>query len=316
MRKKSVTIVSPIRQHIQQIDEKLRNRYSQTNAKKSKSHMSVMNKNQNAKRSQRMKFMGIPQTAQEQTKVFHADLKAIVAKVSQTSILSQKLHTADESKQQYKYLNVRFLPEDVKLIPEIPECDYKRQHKRERLKTDKFVPFSKAQPHGNNTKTRIDKSLPSIQDELNATRAKLEREHGNPFLSDIYLDTTTPDTQSTKEIVENSSALKKAYNEVIANKLQNYKTPLKDSVDAASTEKNDEKGNLDGEMHSTVESSSSLSSVGTYFTNDSGSFVIELGNKIPKSQIILKEKFQVRNLKLTSNSFIMNMKLFYRTEAC
>lgn len=292
-RKINVAIVSPIRQHIYQIDEKLKRRFHQSDEKKSKSHTSsVINNKQNEKRYQRMKFMGIPipQTAHAQAKVSDADLKMIIAKVSQTSILSQELSN-NESASRSKHANVRVLPEDVKLIPKIPECDYTIQQERERLQTDKFAPFSKAQPRGTNSKNlRIDKSLPWIEDELNATKAQHESKvverktfvHQNPKAFDV---------QSPRKIAENPSTIKKAYNEIISSKLQYYKATVDDAIDR--TVENEDNGNIDEEVQSSVESTSSLSSAGTYFTNDSGSFMIELGAKIPKSQMNHQKKIQV-----------------------
>ena len=301
MIKEKFAIVSPIRQHVQQIDDKLKKRLYQSNVKKSKSHTNVViNKNQDAKRYQRMKFMGIPipQTAHSQRKILNADLKAIVVKISKTSHLSQTYPTTDETTSQCKHSKVRFSPEDVKLIPKIPECDYTTQHEnRERLRTDKFASFSKAQPRGTDAKNlRIDKSLPWIEDELNATKAHLEgkKENKKTFASENQLDTTSPlDVQSNRKIAENPSAIKKAYNEIISSKLQIYKTPYEGAFDAPNKEESNDEENVDEKMQSTVESSSSLSSVGTYFTNDSGSFIVDLDKKIPKSRMNQHKNFQV-----------------------
>lgn len=297
--KKSVAIVSPIRQHIRQIDEKLKIQNGQTSAKKSKSHMSIVNNNQNAKRYQRMKFMGIPvprtppAPERAQMKVSPDDLKAIVGKISQTSILSQALPSnvsVDKSTSKHKHTNAQTSPEDVKLLPKIPECDYTIKEERERFRADKFVPFNKAQPRGTDARNLlIDKSLPWIQDELNATKLKLEREYlrdGKSFASGI-LDIEA-DVQSERKIAENSSAIKQAYLKFIASKLQDYKILDEESIGKAN------KDTVDDEIQSSVESSSSLSSDGTHFTNDSGSYVMAMHTKIHKSEMNIREKFQVK----------------------
>lgn len=287
----SIAIVSPIRQHIQQIDEKLKIRSGQTNAKKSKSHMSNLNNNQNVKRYQRMKFMGIPvpQSSQVPAKNLPDDLRTIVGKISQTSILSQAMPSnvfTDKSTSKHKHSNAQILPEDVKLIPKIPECDYTIKEERERLEADKFAPFSRAQPRGTNAKNlRVDKSLPWIQDVLiKATKLKRERRHGESFTSEI-LDA---DVQTERKVAKNPSAIKKAYLNFISCKLQDYKTPGEDFDGETNN------AIVDDEIQSSVESSSSLSSDGTHFTDDSGSYVMALDAKIHKSEMNLGTKFQVK----------------------
>lgn len=294
--KKSVAIVSPIRQHIRRIDEKLKIRNGQTSTKKSKSQMSIGNNNQNVKRYERMKFMGIPilPTSPAQMKLLPDGLKAIVGKISQTSILSQALpsnDSADKSTSQHKHTNARTSPEDVKLIPKIPECDYTIKEERERFCAYKFAPFSKAQPRGTNAKNlRVDKSLPWMEDELNATKLKLKREHRDGKTSAGGIRDTKSDVQWERKNAENPSAIKTAYLNFIACKLQDLKAPDEDSDGMAN------KANIDDEIQSTVESSPSLSSDGTLFTNDSGSYVMAMDRKIPKGEINSQKKFQVKVL--------------------
>lgn len=288
-RKKNVAIVSPIRQHIRQIDEKLKTRLCQSSAKKSKSHTSIVanNNNHNAKRYQRMKFMGIPvpQAPHPSVKISQVELKSFVGKVS--SILSHTKLPSDA---------VDESPEDVKLNPKIPEFDYTTNHKRELSKAGKFVPFSKAQPRGTNPRNlRVDKSLPWIQDELDATKAKFEPgcENRKSFAGGSSFTDLESHVQSERKTDEDSSAMKRTYHEIIAEKLQENQAP---DEDVNELQRECDNGVSDVEIQSTAASGSSLSSEGTYFTNDSGSYLMELGEKIPKSQLNLQKKFQVRKL--------------------
>lgn len=276
--KTNVAIVSPIRQHIEQIDAKLKARLVQEPRKKSKSHTN----NNNQKRYQRMKFMGIPvlQSSQLQTK----DCQEIVEKISQSSILyRESLSSVAIDKRK------NLLPRDVKLIPKIPEFDCTTKKKRERSRIDEFVPFSKAQPRGTNAKNlRVDKSLPWIQDELNATKVKLERdcEKGETFAA--VKGETRAHEHPKEKLEESLSAFKMTYKEKIVEKLKSYQP------DNEETEEFDIADEVRDEMQSSDETSSSLSSVGTYFTNDSGSCLVELDRKTPKTELNLDAKYQVR----------------------
>lgn len=284
---KNVAVVSPIRQHIQQIDDSLRFRLSQSFVRKSKSLTSfVDNNNQNSKRFQRMKFMGIPVSSSVDRKSSDSDLKAIVASVSQMSTLSLGNSSKDSrSTSKLPSKKTRTPPEAVLLEPKVPEFDY-TDGVRESSRLDKFVPFTKAQPRGTNEKNlRVDKSLPWIQDDVDATRAQIkdgavERKSfsvGNPE-SEMEI--------KRKEKNPIQSAMKESFIEVIASKLLTYKA--QDDSEEPKCE-----DTIDGEIQSAVESKSSLSSAGTYFTNDSGSFVVLDDRKIPKSEMNIQKKFQV-----------------------
>lgn len=294
IQKKSVAIVSPIRQHIEEIDEKIKIRANEAHVKKSESHMSIVNnKNnnrENLKRYQRMKFMGIPvsQTpSNADKKSFESNLKAIVAKISQKSILSHETQTSDftdKSISRGKHSNTRTLP-NVMLVPKVPELDYTEE--RECSKVDKFVRFRSAQLRGTNAKNlRIDKSLPWIQDELNAIKLKLEKVQGD--------EESLANANQKVEILEKrktsggKSAIKKSFNEIIATKLQAYKALDDISVIRVGVDESVD------EIQSTVDSTASLSSTGTYFTNDSGSCLMVQDKIIPKSQMNLQKKFQVK----------------------
>lgn len=273
--KKNVAIVSPIRQHIRLIDERLKTR----SASAPKGHTC----NQDAHRYQRMRFMGIP-LAQKSS---DERLRTIVAKVSQTSMLTREIPTnVNNSPLERKQTATSA---DVKLKPRIPEFDYTMEEEREHSKVDKFVSFSKAQPRGTNARNlRVDKSLPWIEDELKATKVKLAKELHNrkTFAVEGEAEAEAEDVLSKTKLDADSSAIKKSYKEVIASQFRCYKA----SDDVSS----EDDGNDDADdIQSAVESTSSLSSVGTNFTNDSGSFLMELGEKIPKSEMNLQTKFQV-----------------------
>lgn len=266
---RNVAIISPIREYIQQVEDRLQRRMIRTDARKSRSHSSI--NNHDAKRYQRMKFMGIPvpSTSHASTRVSHTNLNSIVAKISQTSkVPNRKLAKS---------------PEDVELLVKIPEFDCANESERERSKVDKIPPFIRAQPRGTNAKDlRVDKSLPWIGDEFGVD-VKIDFGNGKTFTDDDV------PAQSEGKVDESSSAIKKSYKEIIASKLQDYKQ-LRSAPDDAENKDDCE----ENQIQSTGESSSTLSSDGTYFTDDSGSFIMDHDNKISKSQMIREKKFLVR----------------------
>lgn len=283
---KNVAVVSPIRQHIQRIDDSLRFRLSQSFVRKSRSLTSIVdNNNHNSKRFQRMRFMGIPVPSSLERKSSGIDLKAIVASVSRTSTLPRGNSSKDSrSTSRLPSKKTQASPEAVKLEPKVPEFDYTDEEIRESSRVDKFVPFAKAQPRGTNAKNlRVDKSLPWIQDDLDAARTQIkdgadERKSfavGNP---DLEMEI------KRKEKNPIQSAIKESFIEVIASKLLAHK---------AQDDFEEPKCEDVGEMQSAVESKSSLSSAGTYFTNDSGSLVVLNDQRIPKSEMNVQKKFQV-----------------------
>lgn len=240
----------------------------------------------------------VPQAPHPSVKISQVELKSFVGKVS--SILSHTKLPSDAVDEsivdvERKQLKVRISPEDVKLTPKIPEFDYTTNDKRELSKAGKFVPFSKAQPRGTNPKNlRVDKSLPWVQDELDATKAKFDPgcENRKSFAVGSRNTDLESHVQSERKTEEDSSAMKRSYHEIIAEKLQENQARDEDVNEQTECDN----GVSDVEVQSTVESGSSLSSEGTYFTNDSGSYLMELGEKIPKSQLNLQKKFQVGKL--------------------
>lgn len=274
----------------------MKSRLSQSPLWKSKSHTSIVkNNNPDTKRYQRMKFMGIPVSCDSShlpTK--NCDLKMIVAKISSTSILSRQTpsDSINKFRSKGKQPHTPLTPEDVKLIPKVPEFDCTIEE-RERTIVENCVLFTKAQPRGTNARNlRVDKSLPWIEDELNAAKAKFEkaREARKSFANALSEDEI--EVQKASTLADGSqTTIKKTFHEIIATKLQDYKALDDDTVEVAHKE-NDDVGE-DGEKQSSVESTSSLSSVGTNFTNDSGSCVLVLDQMIPKSQMNLQKKFLV-----------------------
>lgn len=310
--KKNVAIVSPIRQHIRKLDEKMKMRMSQSYAKKAKSHSCIVNKdnnkgNQDSKRYQRMKFMGIPVHHLPMIKVSHADLKAIVAEISQTSmlLLSHEVPSNNKSTPKRKHSNTKILPGVVKLMPKVPEFDCTMEDERECLRLDKFSPFRKAQPRGTNAKNlRVDKSLPWIEDELNATKVKLQKDsrNGKTFTDEI-VEAKKALVYMKKKLDETPSAIKKSYNKIIASKFRDYNPPDNRLSKAENNEGNGKDAESAIEKQSFV-SSSSLSSEGTYFTNDSGSVLMLGEQKILKSEMNVEKKFlvMIKNLLHYSSS--------------
>lgn len=174
------------------------------------------------------------------------------------------------------------------LTPKIPELDCTMEE--ERTRADKFAPFIRAQPRGTNAKLlRVDKSLPWIEDELNATKGKLERaaRDGKTFAEGTLNNDAEVDVKAKRKSDGNSSAMRQLYSEIIAGKLRAF-----GAVDGLANNELDKSG-IDDKIQSTVESSSSLSSTGTNLTDDSGSFLLECDRKTPKSQMNMQKKFQV-----------------------
>ena len=299
LNKRNNKIEGPIRQHIRQVNEKIKNRMLKAHQKKTENHMNKFDKcniqrNQISKRHRRMKFMGIPvqQTPFDDfssMKVSHSDLNAIVAKVSKPSLLllSREISSDDKSTPERKHLNAKFPPQVAMLKPKIPEFDCKVEEERERLELDKFAPFKKAQPRGTNVRNlRADKSLPWIEDELNSMKIKLQKDSKKErTFNDEISESRKTTGKARDEKEENSNALKKSFNEIIAKKLQDYNPPNKNETDQ------DSESSL---RIQSIESSSSLSSTGTNFTNDSGSVLMFQDKSIPTREMNAEKKFLVR----------------------
>ena len=306
-KKRNNKVEGPIRQHIRQVNEKIKNRMLKAHPKKTENHMNnfddcKLQKNHISNRHRRMKFMGIPveQTPPDDfssMKVSRSDLNAIVAKVSKPSLLllSREISSDDKSVPERKHSNAKPPPQVALLKPKIPQFNCKVEENRERLELDKFVPFKKAQPRGSNARNlRADKSLPWIEDELNATKVKLQKDsEREETFNDRISESRKTTSKATKKKEENSSAIKKSFNETIAKKLQDYNPP----------NTNEMVQDLESSLKiQSFKSSSSLSSTGTNFTNDSGSVLMFDNKRIPTREMNAEKKFLVRfsilNLKL------------------
>lgn len=257
----SAAIVSPIRRHIQQIDEKMSARMSQTQAKKSKSHTSIDDAKARAKRHQRMEFMGISVApmANENLKLSRADLQTIVTKVSETSMLSRG-NFSDKSNSRQWHKSTRRVPEEPKLTPKIPELDCTMEE--EHARADRFAPSIQTQASGTNAKLfRADKAE---QDEWNAKLDEGARD-GKTFAKG----------SEEVRVKAKPSAMKKLFSEIIASKLRAFGGLA-----------SDERIEIDEKIQSSVESMPSLLS-----SDESGSFLEPIDREVSKSQ----KKFQVSN---------------------
>lgn len=234
-----------------------------------------------------MRFMGIPVPSSFDGKSSDSDLKAIVANVSRTSALPLENSSKEsQSTSKLPLKKTRAPPEAVMLEPKVPEFDY-TDEERERSWVDKSVPFSKAQPRGTNARNlRVDKSLPWIQDDLDATRAKIKDGADERKSFTLGNPDSEMEIKRKKKSLAIQSEIKENFIEVIATKLLTYK-----AQDDSGEPKCED--TISGEIQSAVESKSSLSSAGTYFTNDSGSFLMLDDRKIPKSEMNIRKKFQV-----------------------
>jgi hypothetical protein len=257
---------SPIKQHIRQIDQSLKLRYRTTKIKNSKE----TSKNQ----LQRMNFMGIPISQKYATKkCSRSDIESIVAKISQTTLRSDEKLSLKE-----RVVTTR---DGVKFLPRIPEFETKLEGKdnKSKLMKEKFR-FTKAQPHSLKINC-TDKSLTWFRKDAIAKEENCE----------INVEGKNEEIENLKNSPPKSqSEMKKSFNEIIARKWHDY-TP-----DDAQTfiEKDD------------VKSLESLSSDGTNFSRDSGSFFMILDKKIPKTQLNISRKFQVRSKLKFNFSFLIS----------
>lgn len=253
------SIESPIKQHIRQINENLRHRYR--NEKRIKIKKS---KNEIEKQLKRMNFMGIPTTNAD---VSQCTIKSIVKKISFNSTSKEPVITRNGTK---------FKPKIPSFKVEEDECK----------QTKATFRFEKAQPRGNDPKMlRVDKSLPWIQSEIDEIKTKkMEKSENCEERKFSIVENAKSKKVVKNEPDESQSAIKKAFNEIISSKLQNQKSDL-NLIEATD--------NRDSKVQS-IESTSTLSSTGTYFSDDSGSYFMILDQKIPKSELNIAKKFQVR----------------------
>lgn len=299
---------SAIKHHIRQIDLKMKQRICKSKMKKAEI---IVDESETQKRFQRMKFMGIPTTRERAImKSQQNEIVSIVEKISKNSLLHNandndaRWHN-DKSTSNTTNLNAKIPLAGIKLKPKIPAFVYESKitsdanHTKMKMTTiddeceqsKAISTFTRAQPRGNNPEMlRIDKSLPWIQPNINATRAKLKSDfeiNGNSCNVAVANDNHATHVQhcdmKRKIEDENQSEIRRCYKNIIATKHQQY-NPNNEL-------RNDEDD--DGSEMQSMQSESSLSSNGTYFTNDSGSYVVIFNEKIPKSRVNIGKKFQV-----------------------
>lgn len=260
---------SPIKQHIKEVDKKLKQKYLSKKPLKKEIDEATLQK-----QYQRMKFMGIPTNQKDESE--------------DTKESSHKYDDDDKLTLKDKQSEREIVPEAVKLLPKIPSLRCVIDECKD-VRRDKKV-FKKAQPRGNDPKMlRTDKSLPWMENELKEARKRKVKETGKSNSIEII----TFDQHDSVEGVgkfrkydENWSDLRKSYSKMIADKFELHK--VRDINDNENVES--EKKSI------TLSTISSLSSAGTNFTNDSGSYFQILDQKIPKSHVNVEKKFQVHKL--------------------
>jgi hypothetical protein len=269
---------SAVRNHIQQIDSALRQRNCKSKVRK----MPTTDANETERRLQRMIFMGIPTERRDKSKI-----QFIVSEISRNSALTHKSTSKDN------HLNAKIAPRGVKLMPAIParvewQQDVAAETEDECEQSKIAPPFVNAKPRGSDPEMlRTDKSLPWIQHDVDATRANLESSRAKCNAMADYEKEDGAHVRRDKEKIAdaNRSEMKRCYDGIIAMKLRSH-----GDIDNSENElQNDES---EAGMQS-MQSASSFSSTGTNFTNDSGSYIVVLNEKIPKSRLNIGKKFQV-----------------------
>jgi hypothetical protein len=225
------------------------------------------------KQSKRMNFMGIPTSNADASR---CAIKSFVERMS-------------DKKSEFEERVITKADGNVKFMPRIPFFFEKQEDECKQTKAT--FRFKKAQPRGNDLKMlRVDKSLPWIQSEIDVVKTKKsEKSENHKKISSIAGEEESHENSPIVKNVpkdENRSVMKKSFSEIIVSKLQNQ------NAETAIVLENVE--NLDGDekMHS-IQSTLTLSSEGTYFSNDSGSYMMISDEKILKSQLNITKKFQV-----------------------
>ncbi|KAG5671725.1 hypothetical protein PVAND_001905 [Polypedilum vanderplanki] len=301
--KNNETTQSAIRNHIQQIELAIKRR----NCKKSKVRKTQStDMNETIRRYQRMNFMGIL-TMRKKSKI-----EGIVNEITENSALTCE----DKSTSKDKHLNGKITPEGIRLKPKIPaiveetrdsDNDDKEEIEDVYEQSKVISAFVNAKPRGNDPeKLHIDKSLPWIQNEVNVTRARLQNDlEMNAENRNIAIENDEDkkahvkcDKEKIKD--ENLSEMKRSYHKIIATMFHNY-SDIKLN--------NDDSENMT-EMQAAL-STSTLSSVGTNFTNDSGSCIFVMNEQIPIRKFNMEKKFQNRSLIKTKSQPQMHSEPYY-----
>jgi len=276
--KKPICIVSPIRQHIKEANEKLKTRV------KLSSTSNRMGGSMNHQLLRDKRRAAITPHASSSSKWSATELNQIVARISQSSVLFaggfpstrtpfDAIDVALNAKLNKQHLNAKHSPEAVRLMAKIPEWDDSIPEREE--EEERSCNPTKAQQRERNP--WIDKSLPWVQDviessALEAAPAKQIKaaEDGKSLLEESH-------NEKKRETVCESSAIKKNFKEIIASKLRIYKPPPNDSFEESASSSG----------------SASKTSLSTNFSNDSGSFVQLEGNRKVHSSALKSTKFEV-----------------------
>jgi hypothetical protein len=243
---------SSIRGHIRQLNEQMKDRLITRESKKGGSLKNSTNK------------ASLPKSFSQ------SDLKAIAGKFSKPSLLLSNHSNSGE------------LPKIAMLKPKLPDVDCVADDENKMLELDETSPRT----HLHKTKPKnlwFDRSLPCIEDELNATRIRLQR---NLESKESFDDEEEVLEEAVKQRDDTSSGLKKSFMEIIASKVKKYKSS--DPSDVTKETNEDENFAIE------AESTSSLSSAGTYFTNDSGSVLMMGEQTIPMQNLKAEKAFKVR----------------------
>ena len=276
------------------MNTKLAARMDKLSRKHAKSQQDILaNINENQKGTQNINFMGIPMPSISETgastkKCTKNEIHSIVAKVSKAS-LSKPIQRCSQyrtekvdksfSKHTINSLDIKRFPQAVQCLPQNCSADELANEAKECWKIDPIPLYQKVKPHGTQAKKlRADKSLPWIQDDLDATKIKIQMENEKQQ----RLDTDFIEMEdlgsgvTSKRVHDDESSIKKLYLDCIANKLNELKLPHQGTVMVEGTTSDVETmGNI------SMETISSISSDCTNFTNDSGSYVVMLDDNVP-----------------------------------
>lgn len=271
------SIESPIKQHIRKIDEKLkqRHRYTRMTSKIKKN----IDEEERKKQMRRMNFMGIPISTS------NADVAKKCKKQNEIEKIVKKISSKTSLEIDDKFISTKGDGGVVKFFPTIPQYQ-NDEISIEKCNRQQSIPFKKAKPRCNDPKyLRIDKSLPYIDMEQVKNMKVIENQcesslqHHNAEKSEEKIPSIAADKEKNQ-----MSAIKKSFNKIIEKKLQDYK--IQPNTDIVS-----EMG--DSKVQSIESATTTLSSEGTLFSNDSGSYLMILDEKIPKTQLNIAHKFQV-----------------------
>lgn len=210
------------------------------------------------------------------------EIHSIVAKVSKATLLKSvrkcsefRSEKVDKSSFQHTINSL-----DTKRSPQAVNCsvDELANEAKKSWKIDPIPSYKKVKPH---IKLRADKSLPWIQDDLDATKIKIQMENKQQqqHLDKDFIEMENLCSEVTrKRDHADESSIKKMYHHCIATKLNELKsTP---SGTFVHEQQNSEVADETMENVS-METISSISSDCTNFTNDSGSYVAMLDDNVP-----------------------------------